>query len=267
MPNRRPLAPEARVARIYETLWSRWGPQHWWPAQSRFEVIVGAFLTQNTNWSNVETALKKLRSGRVLNVRGIRQIPLAELETLIRSSGYFRQKARRLKNFVAFLDQEYGSSLTKMFAQSTAMLREQLLSLDGIGRETADSILLYAGQHPIFVVDAYTRRLAIRHGMAVESATYDDLRVLFERGLRRIREQCNENKLEPGGAAHLPSRMSVALRSPLAQTFNEMHGLIVGVGKKYCFKSDPVCDRCPLKSLLPAALGPAPRERSSAARL
>lgn len=148
---------KSKIVAIYSTLSRAWGRQHWWPAQSRFEVIVGAYLTQNTSWSNVEIAMRNLRSVHVLTVDGVRTIPLAELERLIRSSGYFRQKARKLKRFVKFLDRCYGGSLTRMFAQPTARLREQLLSLNGVGPETADSILLYAGQHPVFVVDAYTR--------------------------------------------------------------------------------------------------------------
>src|SRR5436190_23402681 len=175
--------PAEHVLAIYSSLSRAWGPQHWWPARTRFEVIVGAYLTQNTNWTNVETALNKLRSARVLRIAGIRKIPIRRLEKLIRSSGYFRQKARRLKLFVAFLDRKYGGSLERMFAQPTAKLRDELLGLEGVGPETADSILLYAGQHPIFVVDAYTRRIAERHGLALPTVPYDDLRILFERGL------------------------------------------------------------------------------------
>jgi len=237
---------------MYEILTGAWGPQHWWPAHSRFEVIVGAFLTQNTNWSNVEIAMRKLQTARVLSVTGIRTIPIGELEQLIRSSGYFRQKASRLKNFVQFLDRSYGGSLTKMFSQPTQVLREQLLSLNGVGPETADSILLYAGQHPIFVVDAYTRRLATRHGLVQEQAKYDEVRTLFEGGLCEVNAPLSTGNYQTGGAAHSPSRMSLTKRSAAAQVFNEMHGLIVGVGKKYCLKSKPDCDQCPLKPLLHA---------------
>jgi len=134
--------PEEKIVAMYSALFRIWGNQHWWPAQSRFEVIVGAYLTQNTSWSNVEIAMSKLRSARVLSVDGIRSLPIRRLEKLIRSSGYFRQKASRLKRFVEFLDGNYGGSLTKMFAQPTAELREQLLALNGVGPETADSILL-----------------------------------------------------------------------------------------------------------------------------
>ncbi len=246
--------PEEQIATIYSTLALAWGRQHWWPAQSRFEVIVGAYLTQNTSWGNVEIAMKCLRSARVLNVAGIRKLSLPKLERLIRSSGYFRQKARRLKTFVTFLDRKYGGSLKEMFLQPTGKLREELLSLNGVGPETADSILLYAGQHPTFVVDAYTRRLAARHRILPENAPYEDFRVLFERTLAVAPPMAPaDSVVSSGGASHRPSRMSLAPRLPLAQTFNEMHGLIVGVGKKYGVKSNPRCDECPLRPLLPGA--------------
>jgi endonuclease III related protein len=251
MPLREPMT-EHVIEEIYRTLARVWGPQHWWPAQSRFEVIVGAFLTQNTSWSNVEIAMRNLRAARLLTVPGIRTVPVGKLEQLVRSSGYFRQKANRLKNFVRFLDSRYGGSLTRMFAQPTAILREQLLSLDGVGPETADSILLYAGQHPIFVVDAYTRRITARHRLAGESASYEELRDVFERGLVGVTAPQSEGARGNGkGAAHPPSRMSKAMRSLYVQVLNDMHGLIVGVGKQYCFKRTPDCAHCPLKHLLP----------------
>src|SRR5271170_4557322 len=130
----------AAIRAYYHTLFSAWGPQHWWPAQSRFEVIVGAYLTQNTAWTNVEKALANLRAARLLSVRGIRGPSLREIERQIRPAGYFRQKAKRLKLFVAFLDQRYRGSLARMFASPTEKLREELLNLHGIGPETADSI-------------------------------------------------------------------------------------------------------------------------------
>jgi len=243
--------PQEQIVGIYSTLLQLWGRQHWWPAASRFEVIVGAYLTQNTSWSNVEMAMKNLRSAHRLTVHGIRDIPLHRLEQLIRSSGYFRQKARCLKTFVNFLDRNYGGSLTKMFAQTAAILREQLLSLNGVGPETADSILLYAGQHPIFVIDAYTRRIAARHQIAGQTASYEELRELFEGSLSGVPLTASEVPASLGGASHSPSRMSLRTRAPLAQVYNEMHGLIVGVGKTYCLKSNPKCDECPLKHLLP----------------
>ena len=266
-------SPEDSVVAIYSTLSGAWGPQHWWPAKNRFEVIVGAYLTQNTSWRNVEIAMRKLRAARVLNLEAIRKISISRLEGLIRSSGYFRQKARRLKTFVSFLDQKYGGSLSKMFAQPTAEVREQLLALNGIGPETADSILLYAGQHAVFVVDAYTRRLAVRHGVLHEKATYEEIRALFERALVHAehvqipgvdardhmvrvgaRADARDHMVRVGAvgsAAHPPSRMSMAKRAPLAQVFNEMHGLIVSVGKQYCLKSKARCELCPLGPLLP----------------
>jgi endonuclease III related protein len=246
------LSSAENIAAIYSTLGRAWGRQHWWPATSRFEVIVGAYLTQNTNWRNVEIALERLRLAKMLSAEGIRTVSLGRLERLIRSSGYFRQKARRLKTFVKFLDRRYAGSLSKMFAQPTAELREQLLSLNGVGPETADSILLYAGQHPVFVIDAYTRRLATRHGILSESATYEQVRSLFEEALTGASEVVISNAPEStGSASHKPSRMSLAARSPLAQVFNEMHGLIVSAGKQYCLKSKAQCERCPLGPLLP----------------
>lgn len=244
-------APDAQIRRLYRTLAQAWGAQHWWPAASRFEVIVGAFLTQNTSWSNAEMALQKLRAARVLNIGGIRRIPLEELERLIRASGYFRQKAFRLKNFVRFLDEGYGGSLSRMFDRPTQELREQLLSLEGVGPETADSILLYAGQHSVFVVDAYTRRLASRHHIAPDGTTYQELRALFERALANAPAPVSNARQSLGGASHQPSRMSRMNRSSSAQVFNEMHGFIVGIGKQYCRKSQPDCGHCPLEAMLP----------------
>src|SRR5438034_11087140 len=185
---------EEQIRAYYYTLFQAWGPQHWWPARTRFEVIVGAYLTQNTSWTNVERALRRLRSAGLLNVQAMRKVSLAKLESQIRSAGYFRQKARRLKKFVAFLDDHYGGSLARMFAQPTARLRQELLALNGVGPETADSILLYAGQHPIFVVDAYTRQLLARHDILPENARYEVIRKLCERALAREigRASCRE---------------------------------------------------------------------------
>jgi endonuclease III related protein len=180
----KPLAKEEQLRAYYATLFRAWGSQYWWPARTRFEVIVGAYLTQNTAWTNVELASHRLRAAGLLNLKGIRGTPLPQLESMIRSAGYFRQKARRLKTFVAFLDERYGGSLNRMFAQHK--LRRKLLALNGVGPETADSILLYAGQHPVFVVDAYTRRILDRHGILAENAPYDEIRKLFERALGRV---------------------------------------------------------------------------------
>jgi endonuclease-3 related protein len=249
------LSSEENIVAIYSTLARAWGRQHWWPAKSRFEVIVGAYLTQNTSWRNVEIAMRELGAVRVLTIEGIREISITRLERLIQSSGYFRQKARKLKIFVKFLDQKYAGSLTKMFAQPTAELREQLLSLNGVGPETADSILLYAGQHPVFVVDAYTRRLAVRHGVLSDQASYEDFRELFERALNHAEliQFSNADVARSkamGSAAHPPSRMSMTRRTTLAQVFNETHGLIVSAGKQYCLKSKAQCEQCPLGPLM-----------------
>jgi endonuclease III related protein len=248
-----------RIRTYYGALFQAWGPQHWWPAQSRFEVIVGAYLTQNTAWTNVEKALANLRAARLLSVRRIRRAPLPELERRVRPAGYFRQKAKRLKLFVAFLDQQYKGSLAKLFARPTEKLREELLNLHGIGPETADSILLYAGNHPVFVVDAYTRRILARHEILPENAAYDEIRELFEGALVPLAQSVahsGETRNQPlaagfPGAAHPPSAMSMAKRTALAQVYNEMHGLIVGVGKNFCRKSQARCDGCPLQKFLP----------------
>jgi endonuclease III related protein len=253
-----PTDKENELRTYYRTLRRAWGPQHWWPAHTPFEVIVGAYLTQNTAWTNVEKALANLRAERLLSVSGIRKVRLSKLEKLIRSSGYFRQKAKKLKTFVAFLDREYSGSLAKLFAQPTKKLREQLLALNGVGPETADSILLYAGNHPVFVVDAYTRRILDRHQILPASSNYEKIRELFESALPPLTNEENPSELptpefRPRGAAHAPSRMSTAKRTALAQVYNEMHGLIVGVGKNYCRKSQPRCDECPLQPFLPSS--------------
>ena len=251
---------DSEVRRYYRALYRAWGAQNWWPAETRFEVIVGAYLTQNTAWTNVERAVAQLRTAQLLSVEGIRQVAISRLERLIRSSGYFRQKARRLKTFVVFLDREYDGSLDRLFCEPTNRLREKLLSLNGVGPETADSILLYAGNHPVFVVDAYTRRILDRHNILTAKTDYEDIRELFERGLRSVAHRHERTpmnsaaQLESGlrGAAHPPSAMSTSERTALVQVYNEMHGLIVGVGKHYCKKTKPACEGCPLQPFLPA---------------
>jgi endonuclease-3 related protein len=252
------------IRSYYRTVLTAWGPQHWWPAHTPFEIIVGTFLTQNTAWTNVELALANLRAANLLSIEGIRRVPLPDLERMIRPSGYFRQKAQRLKAFVAFLDRQYSGSLEKLFAQPTNSLREELLALNGVGPETADSILLYAGNHPVFVVDAYTRRILERHEIFPQKADYEEIRTWFERALapaarKRKAEATKETKSRHGqnsnanfpGTVHPPSAMSTAPRTALAQVYNDMHGLIVGVGKHYCKKSQPLCDGCPLQRFLP----------------
>lgn len=240
---------KSSVLRYYTALLRRYGPQNWWPAQSRFEVIVGAYLTQNTNWSNVERAMANLRRARVLSVKGLRELSLARLQQLVRPSGYFRQKAIKLKTFIRFLDKNYSGSLDRMFAQPTEKLRAELLALKGVGPETADSILLYAGNHPVFVVDAYTRRIFERHGLITAKTKYEEIRALIEQAVSGAEPQSlvTENGSDP---RHPVSRMSCTARSELAQHYNELHALIVRVGNHYCRKTAK-CEECPLREFLP----------------
>jgi endonuclease III related protein len=247
-----PITRSRGVIRYYVALYARWGPQNWWPAQSRLEVIVGAYLTQNTNWGNVEKAILNLRRARVLSVKGLREIPVRRLEGLVRPAGYFRQKARQLKTFIRFLDENYGGSLDRMFAQPTEKLRQELLALKGVGPETADSILLYGGNHPVFVVDAYTRRVLERHRITAGKAKYEEIRTLLEAAVTGARPEqfgVDQHGTEP---RHPVSRMSRASRSELAQHYNELHALIVRVGNQYC-RSTPKCEECPLRQFLPHA--------------
>lgn len=251
---------EDEIRRFYRALYRAWGPQHWWPGETPFEVIVGAYLAQNTAWTNVERAMANLRHAQVLSLDGIRKLSLARLERLIRPSGYFRQKAKRLKTFIAFLDRRYEGSLEHMFAQPTEKLREELLGLNGVGPETADSILLYAGNHPVFVVDAYTRRILDRHSILPEKTDYDEIRQVFQHSLNPVADARDHKPARDAvplasgfpGTAHPPSAMSSAHRTALVQVYNEMHGLLVGVGKYHCGKSKPKCDGCPLQPFLPA---------------
>ncbi len=246
-------SPERTIRSIYRKLSRLWGPQHWWPAETPFEVIAGAILTQNTSWTNVEYALVNLREADELSIEGIRELPLAQLELLVRPSGYFRQKARRLKDFIAFLDERYGGSLDSMFATPTLQLRTELLAQKGIGPETADSILLYAGHQPIFVVDAYARRVLERHDAVADTAKYDEIRDTVEGALRGERQspEARLRKLSPQRpASHTPSTMSTASRVPMVQVYNEMHSLFVQLGKHYCHKREPSCNTCPLGKML-----------------
>lgn len=197
---------------LFHRLHAGYGPQQWWPAVTTFEMIVGAYLTQNTNWRNVELALINLRAGERLSLSGIRSLPLEELEQLVRPSGFFRQKASRLKSFVAFLDAQFNGDLASLLALPTVALREHLLALPGVGRETADSILLYAAHRPVFVIDLYTRRLLVREHICSNAliADYDDLRMRIESVF--LREYPDEVQ-----------RTSI---------FNEFHALIVMEGKR-----------------------------------
>jgi len=252
-----PITRQEQIRKYYGTLFSAWGAQHWWPAETQFEVIVGAYLTQNTAWTNVERALANLRAADAFSIDALRTIRISRLERLIRPSGYFRQKSKRLKTFVAFLDKNYAGSLEKMFSEPTVKLRHKLLSLNGVGPETADSILLYAGNHPVFVVYAYTRRILDRHGIVPAKSDYEEIRDLFQNALHPVvhEQRVVTTALESGfrGASHPPSAMSTAKRIALVQVYNEMHGLIVGVGKNHCGKSQPDCDQCPLHPFLPSA--------------
>ena len=233
MPTQTPAAAaRPELERYYRALYSATGPQHWWPGRTPFEVIVGAILTQNTAWSNVERAIANLRRERLLTPLALERVHRRRLEGLIRSSGYFRQKARKLKEFVRFLKVEYRGSLKRMFRTPTEELRERLLAVHGIGPETADSILLYAGEHRVFVVDAYTKRILARHGLASEKASYQEVRALFETSL-------------PADTA----------------LYNEFHGLIVNVGKNWCRTKNPRCEECPLQPFLPE------EQRTAATRL
>jgi endonuclease III related protein len=213
----------ASLPLYFETLSRSLGPMNWWPARTPFEVIVGAILTQNTAWSNVERAIDNLRAARLLSLRAIERVPLPRLARLIRPSGYFRQKAKKLKAFSRFLRREHRGSLARMFRTPTDVLREQLLGVYGIGRETADSILLYAGGHTIFVVDAYTHRIFGRHGFDELPTDYEGVRELVEASLPRN-----------------------------AATYNEFHALLVNVGKNWCRPREPRCHECPLGRHLPA---------------
>ncbi len=248
---------ESAVRDYYLALYRAWGPQHWWPAETPFEVIVGAYLTQNTAWINVERALANLRAAKLLSVAAIRRVTTARLERRLRPSGYFRQKTKRLKTFVEFLHKNYGGSLDLLFSQPTERLRQELLSLDGVGPETADSILLYAANHPVFVVDAYTRRILERHGILSAKSDYEEIRALCERALTPLgAAPLSADPVRPAteyhGAAHSPSAVSTSQRTPLSQVYNEMHGLIAGVGKHYCKKAAPQCESCPLRPFLPS---------------
>lgn len=220
-------------------------------------MVVGAFLTQNTAWSNVEKALNNLRAADALSLEVFRDIATPVLEQLVRPAGYFRQKSMRLKLFIQFLDQRYGGSLERMFAEPTERLRNELLTLKGVGPETADSILLYGGNHPVFVVDAYTRRIVERHGILSVEAHYEEIRELFEVALKFVAGKqgvlAGRESATPKPAwkpAHPPSALSVVARADTAKQFNEMHALIVEVGKNYCRKSKPLCDQCSLGQFL-----------------
>jgi endonuclease-3 related protein len=205
---------------MYKRLYDYFGPQHWWPAETPFEVCVGAILTQNASWQNVERAIKNLKEKNLLDPFKIYKLPLNTLSQVIKPCGFYNIKAKRLKNFVKFLVEKYEGNLNKLFAKELPEVREELLSLKGLGKETVDSMLLYAGNFPIFVVDAYTYRILNRHYLIPEETTYDEMQSLF--------------------MDNLP---------PDPQLFNEYHALLVACGKNFCKKKEPLCERCPLKEL------------------
>ncbi len=221
MRRERTLALSKKLLDYYDAMFTRLGEQFWWPGRTRFEVMVGAILTQNTAWTNVEKAIKNLRESKLLNPLAMHRAGTQELALNIKSAGYFNVKAVRLKNLTRHLFDNYAGSLDKFLGKKGNGLREELLSLNGIGPETADSILLYAALHPEFVVDAYTRRIFSRHGLVHDKAGYDEVKALFTDNL------------------------------PLeAALFNEYHALIVKVGKDYCRTKAPRCSECPLRDYL-----------------
>jgi len=207
---------------VYDRLLAALGPQHWWPGNSPFEVLVGAVLVQNTSWTNVQRAIRNLRDRDLLQPEALYAVPPEELEELIRPAGYYRIKARRLRSLLELIVDRYGGSLDAMFSTGLPALREELLGVHGVGPETADSILLYAGGLPTFVVDAYTLRVLARHGWIGFDADYHQIKEHFESNLEE----------------------DVSL-------YNEYHALLVCVGKDYCRKTKPRCQPCPLAGLLP----------------
>ncbi len=205
------------LGRIYSLLYNTFGEMQWWPGESQFEIIVGTILTQNTSWINVEKAIKNLKRENLLIPEKMKEIPEERLAKIIRQSGFYNQKAKKLKEFANFLFLKYSGSLKKLFEKGLFSLRKELLEINGIGKETADSILLYAGNKPIFVVDAYTKRILVRHKLINERADYDAIQRLFMENLSRD-----------------------------VKLFNNYHALLVKLGKKFCKKAKPLCEGCPL---------------------
>ena len=215
-----------RLRRIYNRLVRVYGPQNWWPAKSAIEVVIGAYLTQNTSWRSVEISLDNFRNAGVMNIQGLRTIGTEDLKLLIRPSGFYSRKAAALKAFITLLDNEFSGSLETMSEQPTPLVRSKLLSLPGVGPETADAILLYALEHPVPVADEYLRRIVERHDLLVppargKRASYDTLAELSEQAFA---DQPLRNRIEH---------------------FNEFHALTVAVGKAHCGRT-PDCAHCPL---------------------
>jgi endonuclease-3 related protein len=205
---------------IYQRLYQSFGPQHWWPGETPFEIAVGAILTQNTNWGNVERAINNLKRHGTLSAKAIHKMSVKRLSELIRPAGYFTIKAKRLKSFVDFLMNDYHGSMMRMRHEDMHSLREKLLSVNGIGPETADSILLYALEKPVFVIDAYTKRVLSRHGIMEHEKPYEKFQKLFHSSLRED-----------------------------IRIFNEYHALFVTVGKMFCKRQKPLCEKCPLNNV------------------
>ncbi len=220
------------LEKIYKRLFAHFGPQHWWPGETSFEIAVGAILAQNTSWNNASRAIENLKKARLLNPKSLRQLPIKKLAQGIRSSGYFNQKARKLKMFLQYLQSRYGGRMGNMQKAALPKLREELLKINGIGPETADSILLYALHKPIFVVDAYTKRVLARHSLISWNASYDEIQGFF--------------------LGNLPKSV---------RFFNEYHALIVALGKKLCHKTYPKCNLCPLASIGKLQIEPSSRQK------
>jgi endonuclease-3 related protein len=215
------------LRRAYRLMRAHYGHQHWWPGETPFEVCVGAILTQNTAWSNVERAIANLKTARVLEPRRLLALSESRLASLLRPAGYFNVKAQRLRSFLRVLVEVFGGDLKGLFAGQTPVVRERLLAIHGIGPETADSMLLYAGDHHRFVIDAYTRRIFLRHGWCRPDASYDALQRLCESALRQKRRRAR------------------------LDYWQDFHAQLVNVGKDYCRTRQPRCADCPLESLLP----------------
>ena len=211
----------ASIRKYFDVLLAHYGPQKWWPADSPFEVMVGAILAQNTAWKNVEKAIRNLKTYELLDARKIHELDQDTLALAIKPAGYYNVKAARLKNFIAWFLSRFDADLERMRQVSPSRLREELLEVKGIGPETADAILLYALEIPTFVVDTYAHRVLTRHDLAIEEATYEDLKESFEKNLPRD-----------------------------AKLYNDFHALIVSVGKEYC-RPKARCEQCPLKRFLP----------------
>jgi len=231
------------LKKIYQTLLDFYGPQGWWPADSPFEVAVGAILTQNTSWQNVEKAIQNLKSKDLLNPLKLYKTSFKRLSSFLKPSGYFNIKTKRLKSFLAYLIRNYDGDIRRMRRHPLPSLRKELLQVDGIGEETCDSILLYALNKPIFVVDAYTRRIFARYGCIPEKVTYDEIQNFFMKNLVSGFSGLNGlNRIRNSGKGRITNH-----QSPVT-IFNEYHALIVRHGKTLC-KKIPLCRECPLSNI------------------